>query len=58
MAPPPPQDFNRRLRQEQDAAYEASLAEDREREAERAAQREQRAAAERAAADALAQARC
>jgi hypothetical protein len=52
------QDFTRRLRQEQDAAYEASLAEDREREAARAAAREKQAAAERAAADAAAQARC
>lgn len=52
------QDFNRRLRQEQDDAYQASLAEDREREAQRAQQREAKAAAERAAQEAAAQARC
>ncbi|EIE19724.1 UBX-domain-containing protein [Coccomyxa subellipsoidea C-169] len=47
-------DFNRRLREEQDLAYQQSLAEDQERERQRAAKREQQAAAERAAAEAAA----
>ena len=51
------QDFNRRLREEQDLAYQQSLAEDQERERQRAAKQEQQAAAERAAADAAAKAK-
>lgn len=52
------QDFNRRLREEQDAAYRESLAADREREREREAQRQAAAAAEAAAAEAAAAAQC
>ncbi|KAK9918295.1 hypothetical protein WJX75_002911 [Coccomyxa subellipsoidea] len=47
-------DFNRRLREEQDLAYQQSLAEDQERERQRTAKREQQAAAERVAAEAAA----
>jgi hypothetical protein len=52
------QDFNRRLREEQDAAFRESLAADREREAAREAQRAAAAAADAAAAEAAAAARC
>lgn len=51
------QDVNRRLREEQDQAYQQSLKEDQERERQRAAQREKQAAAERAAAEAAAAAK-
>ena len=52
------QDSTRRLREEQDAAYQQSLRDDQERERQRSAQRTQQEAAERAAAEAAAQARC
>lgn len=52
------QNFTRRLREEQDAAYQQSLRDDQERERQRSAQRTQQEAAERAAAEAAAQARC
>ena len=52
------QDFNRRLREEQDLAYQQSLAEDQERERQRTAKREQQAAAERVAAEAAAKSKC
>lgn len=49
------QNFTRRLREEQDAAYQESLREDQERERQRSAQRAQQEAAERAAAEKAAQ---
>ena len=54
----PAQDFNRRLREEQDAAFQQSLAADRERERQREAQRQAAEAAEAAAAQAVAAVKC
>lgn len=52
------QDMTRRLREEQDAAFQESLAADRERERQREAQRAAAAAKEAAAAEAAAAAKC
>ena len=52
------QDFNRRLREEQDAAFQQSLAADRERERQREAHRQAAEAAEAAAAQAVAAVKC
>ena len=52
------QDFTRRLREEQETAYQQSLKEDQERERQRSKQRAQQEAAERAAVEEAAQIKC
>ena len=52
------QDFTRRLREEQETAYQQSLKEDQERERQRSEQRAQQEAAERAAMEEAARTKC